>query len=121
MIRRRQPKRYEDDDDNPLDAHGVLKDGRTLRTPMYLMDDLQRAIAEDRHTSGRDTSLHDAIKQNRHQMVTDVFGTTAGLSRPGYRLLHDLRSIMPPTLRMRWRRRIGCTEEQEVARFRPRD
>jgi hypothetical protein len=88
MIRRRQSKRYEDDDDNPLDEHGVLKDGRTLRTPMYLMDDLQRVIAQDSRMSGRDTILHDAIKPNNHQMVTDVFGSTVGLSRPGYRLLH---------------------------------
>ena len=37
-------KRFSIDDD-PFDERGVLRDGKTYRTPMYMMDSLQRAIA----------------------------------------------------------------------------
>jgi hypothetical protein len=39
-------KRYDDEDD-PFDERGVLKDGRRLRVPMSAMDGVQRAIAAD--------------------------------------------------------------------------
>jgi hypothetical protein len=35
-------------DDDPLDEHGLLKDGHRFRTPMHLQDSVQRAIARDR-------------------------------------------------------------------------
>jgi hypothetical protein len=38
-------KRYDDEDD--WDEHGILKDGRQLRVPMWAMDGLQRTIAAD--------------------------------------------------------------------------
>jgi hypothetical protein len=45
----RQHRRLEDDDDSPFDKRGVLKDGRSIRTPMFLMDTTQRAIATHLH------------------------------------------------------------------------
>ena len=45
----RQHRRLEDDDDSPFDKRGVLKDGRSIRTPMFLMDATQRAIATHLH------------------------------------------------------------------------
>ncbi len=37
-----------DDDDSPLDARGMLKDGRTFRVRMHARDSVQAAIAADR-------------------------------------------------------------------------
>lgn len=64
----RQHRRL-DDDDSPFDARGVIKDGRSLRVPLFAMDSMdpvQRAIAQSR--------------------ITDGAGTTAGLHRPGFRV-----------------------------------
>ena len=67
----RQHRRLEDDDDSPFDKRGVLKDGRSIRTPMYLMDATQRGVRE------------------HFQQVTDGSGDSAGLHRPGPRYIAD--------------------------------
>jgi hypothetical protein len=79
-------RHHEDDDE--FDERSVLKDGRTFRTPMYLMDDLQRAISQESHATGRDKILRNAIETDAAPMIVDAFGTTDGLNRPGYRYLH---------------------------------
>lgn len=58
----------DDDDDDAFDERGILRDGKTYRTPMYMMDALQRDIAM--------SAAH----------VTDGAGGTTGLHRPGFRL-----------------------------------
>jgi hypothetical protein len=67
----RQHRRLEDDDDSPFDKRGVLKDGRSIRTPMYLMDATQRGVRE------------------HFQQVTDGSSDGAGLHRPGPRYIAD--------------------------------
>jgi hypothetical protein len=56
-----------DDDDSPLDANGLLKDGRTYRVRMHARDSVQGAIA--------------ASRQRIHDGTDNPFG----LNRPGYR------------------------------------
>jgi len=66
---------HEVDEDEALDADGVLRDGFSVTVPMTMRDDLtplQRSVALN--------GLHDA-------RVTDADGTTAGLHRPGYRIV----------------------------------
>jgi hypothetical protein len=67
--------RYEDDEDD-FDENGVLKDGRTFRTPMRMMDSMQRAVVKHFQPSKGPVR------------VTDQFGAAGlGLNRPGYRHL----------------------------------
>jgi hypothetical protein len=56
-----------DEDDNPLDANGCLKDGRTYRVRMHARDSVQAAIA--------------ATEQRIHDGTDNPFA----LNRPGYR------------------------------------
>ena len=67
----RQHRRLEDDDDSPFDKRGALKDGRSIRTPMYFMDATQRGVRE------------------HFQQVTDGSSDGAGLHRPGPRYIAD--------------------------------
>jgi hypothetical protein len=65
-------RRYHDNnDDDPFDERGILKDGRSIRTSLAMMDSdlspIQQAIA-------------------RSVRVTDGSGGTDGLNRPGWRL-----------------------------------
>jgi hypothetical protein len=71
--------------DNDEEDPGILEDGQTLRVPLMLRDaapsDLQIAVRDgvtQRYWEQRDTPL-----------VTDATGGTAGLHRPGYRLMAD--------------------------------
>ena len=82
----RQHRRLDDDDDSPFDARGVIKDGRSLRVPLFAMDSMdpvQRAIAQSR--------------------ITDAAGTTAGLHRPGFRVTDakDARAAVEEAYRLR--------------------
>lgn len=61
----------EDDDDDPFDEKGILKDGRRFRVPMHMADSVQREIA---------------AHARRQSQIRDGSGTTIGLHRPGFRL-----------------------------------
>jgi hypothetical protein len=81
-------KRYDDDDDD--DDGRILRDGERVTVGMMMRDSmspLQKAIAEDSRANGRDKFFRDAIETASPVSVTDAFGSTAGLSRPGYRFL----------------------------------
>jgi hypothetical protein len=65
------PKHQDNEDD--FDEQGLLRDGRTYRVPLRMMDGVSRAIA-------------DHIKQTVD--ITDHFGDASlGLHRPGFRKL----------------------------------
>jgi hypothetical protein len=82
MTGRFRPKHDDGDDDNLPDERGVLEDGRTFRMPMYLMDHVQRAIAQDGHETGRDRLLRDTTRPR--PIVVDEFGNAgAALRGPG--------------------------------------
>jgi hypothetical protein len=61
--------RQRHDDDDAFDERGILKDGRSYRVPLRMMDSMQRDVA--RHAA----------------RITDAMGESgAALRRPGYRL-----------------------------------
>jgi hypothetical protein len=65
--------RRQDDDANPFDERGVLKDHRSYRVPMYAMDALSRDVAQ--HFAG----------------VTDATGDGGlGLHKPGFRISNTI-------------------------------
>jgi hypothetical protein len=65
-------RRYHDDA-NDLDEHGVLRDGRSLRTPMWAMDSLQKGIA-------------DHAQNVQPRRITSADASTLGLHKPGWRI-----------------------------------
>src|SRR5664280_2258801 len=86
MLRQHRRLDDDDDDDSPFDARGVIKDGRSLRVPLFAMDSMdpvQRAIAQSR--------------------ITDAAGTTVGLHRPGFRVTDtkDARAAVEEAYRLR--------------------
>jgi hypothetical protein len=83
MARRRRL----DDQDDAFDERGVLKDGRSLRVNLMMMDAMQRAIASD--TEMR--RMRDAIAaDDPRTTVVDAFGASGlALHKPGSRYLHS--------------------------------
>jgi hypothetical protein len=73
------------EDDDPFDANGVLKPGRSARVPMMMRDSaltpLQRAIARE-GTNWKDDA---AQYFGRKVSVVDGSGGTRGLNQPGFR------------------------------------
>ena len=62
-------RRQDDEDANPFDERGVLKDHRSYRVPMYAMDALSRDVAQ------------------HFARVTDAAGDGGlGLHKPGFRI-----------------------------------
>ena len=65
---------YDDDDDDPFDERGLLKDGRTSRTSLMMKDglsDVQRSIAQDAVSRRFDDSAA------RHQLGPIYFDRSA--------------------------------------------
>jgi hypothetical protein len=74
-------------DDDDFDENGILKDGRTFRVPVKMMDSMQRDIAH--HFEQRQRPKDSAAfprPSNGGPLVTDQWCGTAGLHRPGYRI-----------------------------------
>jgi hypothetical protein len=77
MTRRYRRYRYDDeDDDGPLDANGVLKDGCSVTVPLHMMDSMQRDIA--RHSLA--TRLHDGHGGPAGHRPGFVYSTDASLN-----------------------------------------
>ena len=64
-------RRYHDDD-NDFDEHGVLRDGRSLRTPMWAMDAAKGYCR--------------ARPKRPHPRITSADASTFGLHKPGWRI-----------------------------------
>ena len=74
------------DNDNDFDERGLLKDGRTFRVPIQMMDAVQRSVA--RHFQRRKHAQGSAAfpRPESRTFVTAADGGTMGLHRPGWRL-----------------------------------
>ena len=59
--------------DEDFDERGILKDGRSVRTPMFAMDALQKGVAEH-------------AQNFRPRRITAADGSTLGLHKPGWRI-----------------------------------
>jgi DnaJ-class molecular chaperone len=62
----------EEADADAFDEKGILKDGKTVRTSLFMMDGL--------------SPVQRAVAQSSAARVTDGEGGTQGLSRPGFRI-----------------------------------
>src|SRR5262245_49733895 len=100
--------RNRDDEDDAFDENGVVKDGRSLRVPLTMMDSMQRAVAErgrhaddkrrrkvvQRDPQGREQGTFeeeedDEIKTDAAVTVCDALGRDGlYLHQPGFRFLH---------------------------------
>jgi hypothetical protein len=83
----RELSTFEEEEDDALDARGLLRDGRSLRVPLFLKDGapnpeltpLQRAVAET---------------QTRKPLVTDGGTDPLAMHRPGFRVSTNPRERM---------------------------
>jgi hypothetical protein len=71
--------------DNDEEDPGILEDGETLRVPLMLRD----AAPSDLQIAVRDGVTQRYWEHGDTPLVTDAVGDTAGLHRPGYRLVAD--------------------------------
>jgi len=69
------------DDDDAFDEFGVLKPGRSLRVPKFLMDSMQRSV-----TTARDADAFDITKHRPgfRVVMTDELAQAAARRREGY-------------------------------------
>jgi DnaJ-class molecular chaperone len=67
----RRQQQHDDDDDGVFDKHGILRDGKSVRVPLFMRDGL--------------SPVQQAVAQSSVS-VTDGQGDTVGLHRPGFRL-----------------------------------
>lgn len=77
---------FEDDDSNPFDRFGILKDGRSYRVPLQLRD----ALPDDKPLTA-DQMMARYIRQDterrRHLHVSDGVDAPFSMQRPGFRRL----------------------------------
>jgi hypothetical protein len=73
------------DHDNAFDEDGLLRDGRSFRVPHRMLDSLQRDVAAHAASTIRPRDSAAFPRPRRGTFVTDQWGGTAFLHRPGYR------------------------------------
>jgi hypothetical protein len=89
----REQSTYEEENEDALDANGIVKDGHTVRVPMFMRDSVDAwrnemaAYFAAQDAARGATSDVTTIDPSSPPMVVDAFGGTAGLGRPGARYL----------------------------------
>jgi hypothetical protein len=78
--------RQQDEDD--FDERGLLKDGHSFRVPHRMLDSVQRSVAQHFQLQ-RPKDSAAFPRPNRGPLITDAWGGTAGLHRPGWRIIGD--------------------------------
>jgi hypothetical protein len=79
----RQQQRYADDDDYEIiDGQMILRDRRSLRVPLHLMDGMQRDVSRN----------NDRLSPKRR--VTDGSNDPLAMNRPGQRVLDGVKRDM---------------------------
>jgi hypothetical protein len=73
------------DHDDAFDEDGLLRDGCSFRVPHWMLDSLQRDVAAHAASAIRPRDSAAFPRPRRGTCVTDQWGGTAGLHRPGYR------------------------------------
>jgi hypothetical protein len=79
----------QDDHDFENDDPNILRDGERMRVPMSMADSTSRDIAEHFARQRAQLAARDSPafrRPARGPLVTDQFGGTAGLHKPGPRL-----------------------------------
>jgi hypothetical protein len=72
-------------DDDPFDENGVLRDGHVFKVPQRMLDNVQRSVAQH-FQQQRPKNSAAFPRPNRGLLITDAWGGTAGLHRPGWRI-----------------------------------
>lgn len=96
IVRDPQGRELEEwEEEDAFEPNGVLKDGYSLRVPMYMRDSaLEWRNEMHSHFLAEDTARRSGISDDtvfittsNPPMVVDAFGGTEGLNRPGARYL----------------------------------
>ena len=83
--------RYNDEaedvlDDDVFDERGILRDGRRYRVPANMMDAIDRTVRDRVAAEIRPRYSAAFPRPKRGPLITDQFGGTLGLHRPGPRI-----------------------------------
>jgi hypothetical protein len=81
------PRTRTDDDDNPFDQFGILKDGARVRVPLQMRDSADGGPLSPAELARR-MQLADSERRRRGPVVTDAAGDSLfGIRKPGFRYL----------------------------------
>jgi hypothetical protein len=81
----RRTKQMRDLDDDSFDENGVLRDGHVFKVSQRMLDNVQRSVAQH-FQQQRPKNSAAFPRPNRGLLITDAWGGTVGLHRPGWRI-----------------------------------